>query len=213
MDDLEQIFRHLVRTVRARHPQYLERPFEVRELHQEILPYRHHRRELGLETNEDYEIAMLRLLAGIGGYLIVDDRMRDRLQAELGTANPDPGVYRDFADARVALSPDAVARLEGRAATADPAMNAGSPLPVSAPTPATPPAIPTKPAAPTATPMATEGRCQHCGGVLPTGREVTYCPHCGQNLRVDHCSGCSSELDPDWRFCVTCGRPTGRAAP
>jgi len=58
MDNLDRMYRHLVRTVRARFPQYLTQPFDVAELHQTVLPYRHYRRELGLETNEDYEITL-----------------------------------------------------------------------------------------------------------------------------------------------------------
>jgi hypothetical protein len=48
--------------------------------------------------------------------------------------------------------------------------------------------------------------CRFCGQMLPEGREVTFCPHCGQNLKVRRCPGCSAEVDPTWKFCVTCGR-------
>ena len=58
MDNIDRMYRHLVRTIRSRFPQYLVQPFDVAELHQTILPYRHHRRELGIETNEDYEITL-----------------------------------------------------------------------------------------------------------------------------------------------------------
>ncbi|MBM3906998.1 MAG: zinc ribbon domain-containing protein [Gemmatimonadetes bacterium] len=48
--------------------------------------------------------------------------------------------------------------------------------------------------------------CRFCGQMLSEGREVTFCPHCGQNLKVRRCPGCSAEVDPSWKFCVTCGR-------
>ena len=64
MDALDRTFRHLVHTIRARYPAYLTEPFEVAELYQNILPYRHHRRELGLDTNQDYEQVLLQLLSG-----------------------------------------------------------------------------------------------------------------------------------------------------
>ena len=51
-----------------------------------------------------------------------------------------------------------------------------------------------------------EHSCRYCGGALPVGRKVTFCPHCGQNLTVRHCPACSSELEIGWKFCVTCGR-------
>ena len=97
MDNLDRMYRHLVRTIRSRFPQYLTQPFDVGELHQTILPYRHHRRELGLETNEDYEITLTELLSGARDYLIVDDRMRDVLKAELASTNPDPSKFKQFA--------------------------------------------------------------------------------------------------------------------
>ena len=112
MDALDRTFRHLVQTIQARYPDYLSQPFEVAELYQNILPYRHHRRELGLETNQDYELVLLQLLAGARDYLIVDDGMRARLAEELATPNPDPGAFREFATTRVALSPAAVRRFE-----------------------------------------------------------------------------------------------------
>src|SRR5215813_9884489 len=111
MDKIDRMYRHLVRTVRAKFPQYLTQPFDVAELHQNILPYRHHRRELGIETNEDYEIVLTELLSGSRDYLIVDDRMRDALRAELASANPDPSAFKKFATASVALSPSAVRSL------------------------------------------------------------------------------------------------------
>jgi hypothetical protein len=202
MDNLDRVFRHLVDTIRARFPQYLDRPFEVRALHQDILPYRHHRRELGLETNEDYEIAMLHLLAGAGGYLIVDDRMRDRLARELAAPNPDPAVYREFADAQVALSPQALGRATGGRAS-------GPTAAAEAPGPATA----MRPQSSTATTGAgSASRCPYCSGDLPTSRQITFCPHCGENLTVRHCAGCGAELDPAWKFCVTCGRPAAGAS-
>jgi hypothetical protein len=43
-----------VRALQSRQPALLSAPFTVGELHQQILPYRHFRRELGLETNQEY---------------------------------------------------------------------------------------------------------------------------------------------------------------
>lgn len=48
--------------------------------------------------------------------------------------------------------------------------------------------------------------CRYCGGRLPDGRRVTFCPHCGLDLTKRQCPACSTELDAAWRFCVTCGR-------
>ena len=116
MDDVERMYRHLVRTIRASFPQYLSQPFEVGELYQTILPYRLHRRELGLETNQDYELALMELLSGAHGYLVIDGKMRDDLSAERTSPNPNTAKIRDFASTHVALAPEALYPLDAGAA-------------------------------------------------------------------------------------------------
>jgi double zinc ribbon protein len=115
MDALDRTFRHLVNTIQARYPAYLTQPFEVAELYQNILPYRHHRRELGLDTNQDYELVLLQLLSGARDYLVVDDQMRERLARELASQHPDPGAFREFSTTQIALSPAAVRRVQAGA--------------------------------------------------------------------------------------------------
>jgi hypothetical protein len=122
MDNLDRMYRHLVRTIRSRFPQYLGQPFDVGELYQTILPYRHYRRELGLETNDDYEMTLTELVSGARDYLIVDDHVRDVLKKELASTNPDPASFKQFASVRVALSPSALRSLD-----AGPAMDTGTP--------------------------------------------------------------------------------------
>src|SRR5215471_17698260 len=169
MDNLDRMFRHLARTVRARHPQYLSEPFTVAELHQSILPYRLHRRELGLETNEDYEITLSELLSGARDYLIVDDTMRERLRSELASKNPDPTAFKQFATSTITISPNALRSLEAgpddnstplavdamRASrvTAEAAVAVPpSPPPVASPPPAAPKPAPRPATAPQPTP-------------------------------------------------------------
>lgn len=53
--------------------------------------------------------------------------------------------------------------------------------------------------------------CAYCKGPLPGGREVSFCPHCGQDLTLVHCPACGSELERGWKFCVTCGRAATEA--
>ena len=232
------MFRHLVRTVRSRFPQYLAEPFDVAELHQTILPYRLHRRELGLDTNEDYEITLTELLSGSRDYLVVDDRMRDVLKGELAATNPDPSLFKQFASTTVSISPSALRGLQigpdeeasprtsmpstreiaERAAppaapAAEVARNASPPVRQSSPTPIT--VVPS--ATPTSQPTITQrpvvpgvgDRCRACSEVLPAGRAITFCPHCGQNVTTMHCPACGSELEVGWKFCPTCGRSAG----
>lgn len=260
MDDLDRMLRRLVQRIRAEYPDYLNRPFEVSELYQNIVPYRHNRRELGIETNQDYEMALLRLLAGERGYLLGEASMQDSVKRELQSSNPNTALFREFAAARVSLSPEATRRFEqlssnesvpddvrtvtaaapSRSAPPSPPPRPARPAPSpsapeqeatlsSAPSrvssPPRPPRAPTPPPAEMyATPASTErmsgsvsraggvsgavaaGGCRYCGGSLPDGRRVTFCPHCGQNLTVQRCPACSTELELGWKFCTTCGR-------
>lgn len=234
MDNVERMFRHLVRVIRTRFPQYLSQPFDVAELYQNILPYRHHRRDLGLETNEDYEITMLELLGGSHGYVTVDDRMREALRAELSSRNPDPGAFRQFPDAQVTLSLTAIQRLDSTP-SAPPMERGNSESAVAeAPAPLASPAVRPSEAAVsprvdrsstgaglagrttgslpmtkgdgTITPEAGD-RCRACNEPLPAGRDITFCPHCGENLTRVNCPACGSEMEVGWRFCPVCGRP------
>jgi predicted amidophosphoribosyltransferase len=70
-----------------------------------------------------------------------------------------------------------------------------------------------RPTTPTGVPATgSDGECRYCGGQLPTGRRTLYCPHCGQNLMVQRCPACGTELELNWRFCITCGRGVSGAA-
>jgi hypothetical protein len=221
MDAVDRMYRHLVRTVRSRFPQYLTQPFTVAELHQTVLPYRLHRRELGLETNDDYEIALTELLSGARDYLIVDEAMRDALRAELASTNPDPTAFKQFAAASVALSPSALRGLE-----AGPGEGATPQRPTLVPTPSARPTAPSQsgpgevprpmvrtPAAPRAIVPQSGEHCASCNEELPAGRPITFCPHCGHDLTTLNCPACGSELEVGWKFCPTCGRPVGGTPP
>lgn len=222
MDAVERMYRHLVRTVRSRFPQYLTQPFTVADLYQTILPYRLHRRELGLETNEDYEITLTELLSGARDYLLVDDQMRDALHAELATTNPDPTAFKQYAGANLSLSPIALRGLE-----AGPSDATTPQRPTLAPTPSVRPTAPSSsasteaPRPATRTPTGprvvvpqTGERCTACNEELPPGRPITFCPHCGHDLTTLNCLACGSELEVGWKFCPTCGRPVaGGASP
>jgi hypothetical protein len=238
MDDLDRVFHRLVSNIRHRHSEYLTMPFTVQELYETLIPYRHHRRELGIETNQDYEIAVSRLLSGERDYLLADQSMRDKLKAEIGTGHGDPGAFREFANSKVSLAPEALRRIRAltvgadeppaETASAAPAAPVKTPAPVNATFPVAappPPAAPAPAPAPASPPVEAskaapaalssmmnasvpEG-CRFCGGTLPEGRSVVYCPHCGNNLSVSRCPACGSELEKGWKFCVTCGRGVG----
>jgi hypothetical protein len=229
MDDVERMYRHLVHVIRTKFTPMLTQPFEVGELVQTILPYRLHRRELGLQSNTDYERVLLELLAGPRGYLVVDDRMRDTLAAQLASPNPDPAVIRDFASSHVALAPEWLHLLESQSRASGVQGAVGIPTPgrpaahrtasgafAVTNTPSVGAGAPSD-AAPRRTPkpiaVAADEHCTFCNGELPAGRQISFCPHCGQDLTMVHCPACGSELERGWKFCVTCGRASSQGAP
>ena len=301
MDDLDRLYNRLVENIRSSYPEYMSRPFEVSELYQTLVPYRHNRRELQIDTNGDYEIALLRLLAGERGYLQGETAMHDMVKRELATPNPNSAIFREFAARQVSLgsdTPRTSAREESRAepvreqrpireqaaelpyasdippryeetparaqgvpprdyafgssmgsqptapapvtASTPPAAatNFASPSPMNtqvpgsaqsftnAPMPTSPP-MPTGAANPAGAPTSTTeappappargsaqsgvlgGQCRYCSGSLPSGRRTVYCPHCGQNLTIQRCPACATELEMGWKHCITCGRGVG----
>ena len=56
------------------------------------------------------------------------------------------------------------------------------------------------------------GKCRYCSSTLPDGRKLVFCPFCGQDLTMQQCPACSTELELGWKFCVTCGRIAAPAA-
>ncbi len=109
IDEVERFFRHLVDVLSESDPDRLKRPIQISEIYQSILPYRHHRSALGFDTNEDYEMAVLRFLAGDGGFVSLDPpEVQDALSEEAQAINPNPSAFREYAAARVYLNAGAV---------------------------------------------------------------------------------------------------------
>ena len=185
IDALERMFQVLVRTLRAKQPASLTAPISVGELYQQILPFRHYRRDLHLETNQEYELLLMELLSGARGYLDVDDRLRDELTKELQAKTPETSRVRDFADSQVSVNAAAQKQVPD---VAEPRERRNSGV-VRRPSPR-----PNVPA------------CRYCGGELPEGRALNFCPHCGQNLQVLNCPGCGADVEFGWKFCVSCGK-------
>jgi hypothetical protein len=104
---LSRFHQALVREIQAKRPEHISSPFTVAEIYQNLVPYRTHRDEIGVEMNADYEYALLRLLAGEGDFLSIESRTaRQEIREELDSPNPNTGLYRDFAAADVRLNPD-----------------------------------------------------------------------------------------------------------
>jgi hypothetical protein len=111
---VDRFFKVLVEEIREDAPEYLSTPFTVAEIYQSLVPYRTHRDRIGAEMNGDYEDALLRLLAGEGGYLVLEsETARERILLELRSSNPNTGLYREYAAVGVRLNREAVDEGEG----------------------------------------------------------------------------------------------------
>ena len=238
MDELDRIYRRLAQNIRAGFPELLTRPFEVSQIYQQIMPYRLNRRELGFDTNEDYELALTQMLSGARGMLLGDEEMQRALRKQLESPNPDLSAYRAFATSMVSLSPDALRALDAQPAVRSSSLSGPAPAITRAPgeqavlaarateevggaqrrVPEPPPPLGSRagahsaarPAAPApVTRAATADECRYCGGTLPEGKKIVFCPHCGHDLTIQHCPACNTELDVGWKYCITCGREVG----
>ena len=200
MTDLERLFRRLVRNLAGIEPARLHQPLPLADIYQSIVPYRSNRRSLQLESSEDYELVLLRLAAGEGGFVRTEpEEARKKLAAEVASTNPDLTLLRRIENVFLTLRSEPLAYALGpEPEPADrPAVDA-RPAPAPAELPELPELEPTAPE---------EGvpHCLYCGGTLPGHRTVTFCPHCGQRQGPVTCPACHSEVEPGWRHCVSCG--------
>ena len=197
MDDVERLFKLAVNVLADQSPAKLRGPIQLADLYLKIIPYKACKTVLRFDTNQDYEMALLRLLAGHHDLAAVEPHeAQAAMRHEVESVNPDPGAFRQFAAAQVTFSQTGVRRvLQER--------EGGGYAPLEA-APVAPEVVsPAEPASPAT-------RCPHCFEPLPTARSVVFCPFCGKNVKAIECPQCGSELEPGWRYCVTCGQDMQR---
>jgi double zinc ribbon protein len=215
MDELDRLFALLVEAL-ARETRVAV-PFPAADVYERLVPYRSNRSRLNVATHQDYEMAVLRLLAGERHYVQLEpDAVREAMQREIATVNPDPAYFRSFPDAQVMVNGRAAERVlhaDRAYAPVDPEdddelvdTTGENPVPVPfAPRPFLMP-----PSTPRMKDALAADQCEYCGGVLPKDRKAHFCPHCGQPQEgALKCPGCGKELDVGWAYCLNCGRPTG----
>jgi hypothetical protein len=221
MDELDRLFGLLV-TALARETRVAV-PFPASEVYERLVPYRSNRSRLNVATHQDYEMAVLRLLAGERGYLQLEpETVRDAMQREIATINPDPAYFRTFPDAQVMVNGRAAERvlMADRAYAPPLEDDEDELLDTTGENPIPAPALPGPPPTPFVHPARfrvarppdtlSENQCEYCGGVLPSNRDVRFCPHCGQPQEGDlKCPACGSAVDVGWAYCLSCGKPTG----
>jgi hypothetical protein len=207
VDEVGRMFRRLVEVLatQGRVHDFVLFP----ELYEKIIPYRSNRTSLQFDSNQDYEMTLLRLLSGEQGFVEVDPpEVATILSLEARSINPDPAAFRRFDKARAKLSREAVRGiLAAHDAYAPPVEQLELPPAVEermSPPPRVELAEPEPTAAPApAVPLPEE--CPQCTRKLPSGRAINFCPHCGGNVKVRDCPQCGTQLELDWRHCVTCG--------
>ena len=91
---LDRIFDRLARTLSAGGPDQFRSPFTVAEIVQSLVPYRTYRNELGVDTLQDYEHAILEMLTGDHGWLVCDEDTVAVIRKELASPDPDTGLLR-----------------------------------------------------------------------------------------------------------------------
>ena len=220
MTELERFFRRLVANLAGSDPARLHQPIPLEDIHESIVPYRSNRRALLLETSEDYELILLRLCAGEGNLVRTEpEEARARFAEEAASSNPDLGVLHQFDHVLISIRSEPLAR--ALAPESDPdlpyAPPPGGPVlsgldlegldPIHDLAPAAPDLPEDVEDLPSDTSGLSDdtGHCLYCGDVLPGGRAVRFCPHCGQRQTPPECPRCHSDVEPGWRHCVSCG--------
>jgi len=240
MDELTRFARRLVEQLSAS-KEGVNRAVPIGLVREKILPYRTHRRALMLESVEDYETVLLRLVAGERGFVrTLPAAAAQRCQEELAGANPDLSVLDEVADSTIQITSLAAAQIVGdeggdvlvseppvlaseakqsrrtaEIATAAPRPRDDSPAPAAPRDDGTPrrtaeiasvPATPRDDRQRGAEPVPMT-ECPHCHHAMPSGRQIVFCPWCGDRLIPFTCARCRTELDSEWRHCITCGAP------
>jgi hypothetical protein len=206
MEDLGRFFRHMVSSLAASDPGRLHEPLPLAEIRQTIIPYRANRRALSLETSEDYELVLIRLCAGEGGFARTEpEEAHAEFAAEAQSPNPDLAIVERHEEAVVILNEDKVAR------ALEPVSDSAFAPPDNryAPPPAVVPPTKSAPRVSRDSKQRNAGRsaaiCRSCGEKLPLGMKTKFCPHCGQSQALTRCPECQANLEPGWRHCVNCG--------
>src|SRR5256886_8260538 len=99
-DDLDRLFERLVSVLADDAPGRLAVPFAAAEVYERLVPYRSNRSILKVATRQDYEMAVLRLLAGgRGDAALQPAEVREALGREAGEKKPETGLFRPVPDA------------------------------------------------------------------------------------------------------------------
>lgn len=189
-------------------------------------PYKVARRTLQIESAEDYEAMVLRLIAEEAGIVVTEPTdAAEMARTTLATRIPDLDVLRLLRSASITFTDDAITRLDGvrilpskpqESTTADAA-------PETEPEPTAEPLVERERVFPirrhtemadatrVATPQPPVGgaACWSCGAPPPPGRQMNFCVACGADQRAPTCGGCGAAVERSWKHCPDCGQVLG----
>lgn len=206
MEELRRFFRLLVQQLTTHDASRLRNSLPLGEIRHSILPYRTHRRALQLESSEEYELVLVRLCAGEGNLARIEPGdIQAAFAAEALSSNPDLTIIDRYESAAVVLNPQEVTRATG------PVVELAFAPPEQRPEPQEFQQQEPVPAPDRQIDLNRENFrnapaiCRACGGKLPQGRIVKFCPHCGERQTLSHCPECRAEIEAGWRHCIACG--------
>lgn len=110
MSELHRFTRQLVESLSSHDSAALGAPVPLEDITARVLPYRACRRLFGILNVEDYELLLMRLVAGEAGLAAGSPLAAvDRCRAELDTGHPDPGVLNELEGVTLRLNLGAIA--------------------------------------------------------------------------------------------------------
>ncbi|HET9064225.1 MAG TPA: zinc ribbon domain-containing protein [Gemmatimonadales bacterium] len=193
-------------------------------------PYKVARRTLQLESAEDYEAMVLRLVAEEADIVVTEPMdAAEMARTTLATRIPDLDVLRLLRSASVTFTDDAITRLDGVRILPSklPELAAPDETPESPPEPVPEPPAERERVFPirrqaqvadatrvTSSPPPADGEtCWSCGAPPPPGRRVSFCVSCGADQRAPTCGGCGTAVERSWKHCPDCGQALGGGLP
>lgn len=188
MTDLERFLDRLVRNLVASDPGRISQPIPIAEIKSEILPYRTNRRALALESNDEYEELLIRLVGEEDDLVKTAPReVAEWCQNQMSNLSPDLSGIPGQTNATIEINPNALAKVLGEDAVMALARSGSGGHDSEA------------------LPMPPE-RCMHCDAVLPKDRVINFCQICGRSVTMVPCDHCGADMEPGWRYCVACGQ-------
>ena len=192
MTDLERFFERLVRNLAAIDLQRVKQPVPVLDIKTTIMPYRTNRRALGLESSDEYEELLVRLVGQESALVTTNPPdVAEWCSRQMSSLTPDLSGIPGQASASVTVNPQALQRVLGSSAAETLAKAAATDKKKG---------------------MAFgPEKCPHCQAALPDNRAVNFCPSCGRSVTLIPCDSCGADLEPGWRFCSNCGHEASEA--